>query len=84
MTLLIFFIIQSLKVITIINKCILITRMSLFIFANKLDVDDREPILTISLYGKEWGLFPPLIGFWIQLLVVCEMFSVLVLFAVIC
>lgn len=39
------------------------------IFANKLDVDDRSPILSVTLGGHEWGLYPPHILFWVQLLV---------------
>jgi hypothetical protein len=40
------------------------------IFDNKLDTDDRVPILTLSLYGKDWGLFLPHPLFWCQLIVV--------------
>jgi hypothetical protein len=45
------------------------------IFENKLDVDDREPVLSFVLGDQKWGLFAPSILFWIQLLVAVTMVS---------
>ena len=41
-----------------------------FVFEQKLDVDDRAPLLSWDLGGDTWGLYPPSICYWAQALVV--------------
>ena len=40
------------------------------LFADKLDVDDREPVATFHIPGAQggtFGLYPPKVVFWLQL-----------------
>jgi hypothetical protein len=48
------------------------------LFADKLDVDDREPLTTFQIPGVEgsFELFPPKAVFWIQLTVVRNAYSI--------
>ena len=40
------------------------------IFRNKLIEDDRSPLFTFTIADHDLGLFPPAIGFWIQVLAI--------------
>lgn len=41
-----------------------------FVFDQKLETDDRVPLLSWDLGGDTWGLYPPSIYYWTQALVV--------------